>query len=120
MAATSKEGESDDLGIYSFKCAFCYRTMAKIPLKCNLVPKVYHKYCGNKVAKCYDREFEISSVIIDNVCDDIVPVSWSNDEFEPKTSTTNSEFSQKNMLLRIISELEIENMISIENSSLRK
>lgn len=91
------------------KCGYCKNNVVKSCVKCGVCSKSFHPSCGVKFGKCCGETMIVQSVTDTKECEN----------FE-KSSGINNDSTMKDLMIKIIEELEARNLLLMENTSLLK
>lgn len=111
--SASKEVDSVSLQLTVPQCGYCRRSIVKNCSKYNISNKTFHLRCDPKIEKCCDVEIT-TTIMSKKSVGDLSPLVG------PSIKTRTSESSSRDLLLKIIIELESKNNILLENNSLLK
>lgn len=90
------------------KCGNCKNNVVKSCVKCSVCFKSFHPSCGVKFGKCCGEIITLSSLDMKDV------------QNTDKTSSITDDSTMKDLMLKIIEELEARNLLLMENTSLLK
>lgn len=102
------------LRVYPYICVECKNSIVKSGLKCNICPKIYHRSCASKLKKCCEVEI---STLFDMKTEDEDSLKGNISESNMHITANSSD---RDLLLKIIHELEDKNRLLEENSQLLK